>query len=347
MKKEIKIRNKLIGEEHPVFIVAECGVTCNYDMKITKELIDVVWESGADAIKFIFWFPEEIMSDKTVTYTYETVRGTQSENMFEMLNKLRFSLDQWKEIKAYADQKDVILFSTVNSPSGIEFAETVGLEAYKLSSWDFNYHPLWRQIASIGKPMLIDTGPVNAFELAKVMQILRESGNDLGVLIHCFHTEEYSKMNMNSIPYMRSAFNMLVGYSAPDLNDQMDIVSISLGAVVLEKRLTLSRSLPGHHHVISKEPSEFKEYVRMIRNIQSSLGSHDLTPSDADLKARKKYFRHLVAKTDIPSGTRLTADMLECKRPESGVSPEYIDFFVGRKIEKDLIRNDSLSWDDV
>ena len=347
MKKEIKIKNRLIGEEHPVFIVAECGVTCNYDMKITKELIDVVHESGADAIKFIFWFPEEIMSDRTVSYTYETVQGTQSENMFDMLNKLRFSLEQWKDIKAYADQKDVILFSTVNSPSGIEFAETIGLEAYKLSSWDFNYHPLWKRIASLGKPMLIDTGPVNTSELAKVMQILREAGNDLSVLIHCFHTGEYSKMNMNSIPYMRSAFNTLVGYSAPDLKDEMDIVAISLGAVVLEKRLTLSRSLPGHHHVLSKEPAEFKSYVQLVRNIQSSLGCHDLIPSEADLAARRKYFRHLVAKTDISAETVLAADMLESKRPEGGISPEYIDFFVGRKIKKSLKKDESLSWNDI
>jgi len=347
MSKEIKIRNKMIGEEHPIFIIAECGVTCNYDKKITKELIDVVHETGADAIKFIFWFPEEIMSDKTINYSYETVDGKQTENMFEMLNKLRFSLDQWKEIKAYADEKEVILFSTVNSPSGIELAEAIGLEAYKLSSWDFNYFPLWMRIASIGKPMLIDTGPVNTLELAKVMQILKEAGNDQSILIHCFHTKEYSKMNMNSIPYMRSTFNTFVGYSAPDLNDEMDIVAVGLGAVVLEKRLTLSRSLPGHHHVISKEPDEFAEYINLMRNIKSSLGCHDLSPSDADLEARKKYFRHLVVKKDIPAGTRLTADMLEGKRPEKGVSPEYLNFFIGKKIKKGLKENEAISWNDI
>ncbi len=81
MQSEIKIRNRIIGEGNPLFIVAECGVTCNYDVKSTKELIDVVQESGADAIKFIFWFPEEIMSDKTITYEYDTVNGRKSENM--------------------------------------------------------------------------------------------------------------------------------------------------------------------------------------------------------------------------------------------------------------------------
>ncbi|MBM4430523.1 MAG: N-acetylneuraminate synthase, partial [Chloroflexi bacterium] len=87
MRSEIQIRNRKIGEDRPLFIIAEIGVTCNYDMKITKDLIDVVHDTGADAVKFIFWFPEEIMSDKTISYTYETVSGTKSENMYEMLNE--------------------------------------------------------------------------------------------------------------------------------------------------------------------------------------------------------------------------------------------------------------------
>jgi N-acetylneuraminate synthase/N,N'-diacetyllegionaminate synthase len=272
MDKQISIRDKTIGAHHPIFIIAECGVTCNYDMKTTKKLIDVVSESGADAIKFIFWFPEEIMSDKSVKYTYETIDGTKSENMFEMLDKLRFSLNQWKEIKDYADDKQGILFSTVNSPGGIEFAEAIGLEAYKLSSWDFNYIPLWEKIAAIGKPMLIDTGPVNSAEVARVIQLMRDAGNEQSVLVHCFHSKDYAQTNMRSIPYMKKAFNSIVGYSAPDTDDDLDIVAVALGAKVLEKRLTLNRNLQGHHHVLSKEPNEFYNYVSLVRNIENATG---------------------------------------------------------------------------
>ena len=129
MRKEIKIRNRIIGEGCPLFIVAECGITCNYDIKIAKELIDVVQESGADAIKFIFWFPEEIMSDKTITYEYDTANGRKSENMFEMLDKLRFSIEQWQEIKAYADKKksNKIIEGFVNNKPDLIYA--MGTEA--------------------------------------------------------------------------------------------------------------------------------------------------------------------------------------------------------------------------
>lgn len=347
MRKQIIVRHKTIGESEPTFIMAECGVTCNYDMTVAKSLIDVVHDSGADAIKFIFWFPDEIMSDRTINYEYETVGGMQTENMYDMLNALRFTLDQWRELKAYADERHVIMFCTVNSPSGIEYAEAVGLEAYKLSSWDYNYFPLWRRIAALGKPMFIDTGPVRPLEVAKVLQLMRDEGNDQCVLVHCFHTSDPREMNMRTIPYMRQAFDCLVGFSSKDQHDETDIVAVTLGAHVLEKRLTLDRRLPGHHHVLSKEPKEFAQYVATIRAVESALGVFDLQPSEADLEERKKWFRHVVANREIARGTTLTEDMLEGKRPECGVSPEYLRFFVGRQTRRDLRCNEAIWWDDV
>ena len=347
MRKEIKIGNRIIGKNQALFITAECGVTCNYDMNIAKELIDVVRESGADAIKFIFWFPEEIMSDKTITYEYDTVNGCKSENMFEMLEKLRFSLDQWREVKSYADEKEVVLFSTVNSPSGIEYAEAIGLEAYKLSSWDFNYLPLWCRIAAIGKPMIIDTGPVNTLEVAKVMKVMKESGNDQSILVHCVHTNSPTEINMRSIPYMRKAFDTLVGYSSNFPTPETDIIAITLGAVFLENRLTLSRKMSGHHHIISKEPDQFAAWVKDMRDVQQSLGKYDLKPSRGDLRERNRWFRHLVANADIPAGTILKENMLEAKRPENGVSPEYEHMFIGRTLKRSLSYNEGISWEDV
>jgi N,N'-diacetyllegionaminate synthase len=347
MRKEIQIRNRTVGEGHPLFIVAECGVTCNYDMKIAKELIQVVRESGADGIKFIFWFPEEIMSDKNVLYEYDTINGRKSENMYEMLSQLSFSLDQWQEIKAYADEKDVILFSTVNSPSGIDYAEALGLEAYKMSSWDFNYIPLWRRIAELGKPMIIDTGPVNSLELAEVMHVMKNAGNEQSILVHCVHTKEPAQINMRSIPYMNKAFNSLVGYSSNFSTPETDIMAVTLGAVFLENRLTMSRSLPGHHHVISREPKEFAEWVQQMRGVQAALGEYDLKPSQGDLRERKRWFRHIVANQDIPKGTVLSEDILEGKRPENGISPEYLEFLVGRRTKRDLAYNEAISWKDI
>jgi len=348
MPEKVNLGAKAIGRGCPLFITAECGVTCNYDLKLSKELIDVTAEAGADAIKFIFWFPEEIMSDREVDYTYQTVEGTKSENMFQMLQKLRFDLETWKELKAYADQKGVILFSTVNSPSGVSWAEELGLVAYKLSSWDFNYVSLWRRIARLGKPMIIDTGPVHLDELAAVLRLMAEEGNDQAVLVHCYHTELPAEKNLRSIPFLRRTFGVPSGFSSPDTRDEPDMAAIGLGASFLEKRLTMSRRLPGHHHILSKEPGEFIQYVKTMRELYDSLGEYALKPSPGDLKARREFFRRLVAARDLPAGTVLSEDMLAAMRPErGGISPEYLEFFLGRTLKRELKALEPISWDDV
>lgn len=347
MKQELRIGNRVLREGNSPFIVAECGVTCNYDLAMTKQLIDVVAESGADGIKLIFWFPDEIMSDRSVTYSYETVHGEASENMYEMLMKLRFTLPEWKEIKAYADTKNIVLFSTVNSPTGVLWAEELRLAAYKLSSWDFNDLPLWRRIAKLGKPMIIDTGPVHLLDVARVMDLVAEEGNEQALLVHCYHTSTPAEVNMRAISYMRHAFRTPVGFSSKDLTDEMDIAAVALGAVFLEKRLTMRRDLPGHHHAISKEPDEFKRYVETMRMVHASLGEEALRPSGVDLEERRKWFRHLVVGRPLPQGRILTEGDITGKRGEQGVSPEFSEWFLGRKLKRELKENEAVAWTDV
>ena len=273
--------------------------------------------------------------------------GKKTENMYEMLSKLKFSFEEWKEIKDYADKKGVILFSTVNSPTGIKWAEELALDAYKLSSWDFNYTPLWREIAQKGKPMIIDTGPVDTDEVQKVLDVMKKDGNDQSLLVHCYHTSEPQEINMRSIPYMRKKFDSLVGFSSKDYEDEWDIMGVALGACFLEKRLTMRRDLPGHHHAISKEPEEFKKYVKMIRDVRAARGVEDLVPSAADLEEKEKWFRRLVANRDLKKGTIISEGDLEGKRPKAGVSPEELDKFLGKELKRDLRENEPVSLNDV
>ena len=347
MRSEIKIGTKTIGENHPLFIVSECGVTCNQSVELAQSLVDATADAGADAIKFTLCFPEEFMSDRNVTYSYETVHGTESENMYDMLQN-HLSIDDWRQVQKRAEARGIIMFASIDSSTGIEYCEALNFPAYKMSSWDFNHIPLWRSVAALGKPILIDTGPVTTLDVAKVMQVMEDAGNDQAVLVHCFHTQEYNEMNMRAIPYMRKAFHCPVGYSPDGRDDETDIISIGLGACVLEKRLTIDRNLSGHHHILSKEPDEFREYVTVMRNMHAALGQEGILPSSKDLEHRKEWFRHIVVDCDIPAGTVLTEEMLEGKRPESGgVSPEYMEFFVGRKVKRSFKKNEAVTFQDV
>ena len=346
MRQEITIGNRTIGHNQPLFIVSECGVTCNHSLELTLSLVDATADAGADAIKFTFCFPEEFMSDRNVTYTYETVRGTESENMYDMLQN-RLTVEDWGKVQKRAQERGIEMFASIDANTGIEYCEALNFPAYKMGSWDFNHLPLWRQVAKLNKPMFIDTGPVDHLDLAKTMQVLYEEGNDQAVLVHCFHTSNYDEMNMNAIPYMREAFNCPVGYSPEGRDDETDIMAVAMGACVLEKRLTIDRNLPGHHHILSKEPEEFKTYVQTMRQVHTSLGEEALKPSEADLGEKKKWFRHLVANADLKKGTVLTEEHLIGKRPQEGVSPEHLSLFLGRKLQRDLQENEALSFTDI
>ena len=346
MKDVIEIQGRKIGEGHPLFIVSECGVTCNHSLDTALKLVDATADAGADAIKFTYCFPEEFMSDRNVTYEYETVQGKESENMYEMLQN-RLSVEEWRKVQTRANERGIIMFASVDAETGVQYCEALSFPAYKMGSWDYNHIPLWKRVAAIGKPMLIDTGPVTLLDVAKVIQVMKDAGNDQALLVYCFHTQEYPEMNMRAMPYMRDAFNCPVGYSPEGRDDETDIMAVTLGACVLEKRLTISRDLPGHHHILSKEPDEFKAYVKTMRTVHASLGSEDLIPSEADLIEKKKWFRSLVANRDLGKGHVISEDDLIGKRPMNGVSPEHIQFFLGRELNRDLKENEAISLSDI
>lgn len=344
---EIRVGQKVIGSQQPLFVIAEIGITCNYDLSLTRELISAAAQAGADAVKFIFWFPEEIMSDRSIAYTYQTVHGPVTENLYEMLNQLRFTPEEWQKVAAWCHEQGLIMFATINSPGGVKLARFLDLKAIKLSSWDYNYLPLFPQVAALGKPVFMDLGPVTLMELARVIDLLRQGGVQDLVLLHCCHSTNPAEINLRSIPYLQQVFHTWMGYSAEGREDDLDIMAVALGAVVVEKRLTLSRDLPGHHHILAKEPEEFTAYVARLRRLKEALGEFALRPSAKDLEERRRWFRHLVAARDLPKGTVLTPEMLACKRPEAGISPEFLECFLGRRLTRDLKENEAITWQDI
>ena len=344
MNKTITVGNKIIGDKN-VFIIAEIGVTCNYDMDITKQLVSAAAKAGADSVKFVLHFPDDLMSDRSVEYTYDTVCGKVTENMFEMFDSLRFTLEEWKEIKAYADKEGIILFASIEGQRGLDYAKELNFLLYKVGAWDLSDYPLWEKMSKIKEPLIIDVGTVYEDELKIVLDILKD--NDV-ILLHDYHTPRYEEMNMLSIPYMKEHLGVRVGFSSPNSYDINDYVAIGLGARVLEKRLTLSHDLPGHHHIISKEPQEFAEWVQSIRNIEKSLGKRDIIPSADDRAHRKEYFKHVCASQDIRAGEMITAEMITCKRPEdAGLDPGHYSNLLGTVALRDIARNEAVGYEDV
>ena len=346
MNKCIQAGVKVISPDN-LFVIAEVGNQFNGDMATTYKLVQAAKYAGADCIKFIFWFPDEIMCDKSQLYTYQTATGPKTEPMFDLLSRYTLTLDKWFEVREWCDKAGLVMMATVISPTGMEWAIELDLPAYKISSWDYGFKDLWERVGASGAPIFIDTGPCYMHELAEGIHWIEEQKNYNIVLMHTFHTKKPYEMNMRSIPYLEQTFGCLVGYCPTDWDSYLDATAIGLGAVALEKRLTLTSGDGVLHSAISLEPEGFKAYVETMRRLKDSLGGYRLTPSVNDLEERKKWFRHIVADVNIVKGETITRDMLEAKRGEDGTSPKYIDFMLGHKAKRDFARNEAINLEDL
>jgi sialic acid synthase SpsE len=342
----INIRDRKIGDGNPCFLVAEAGTTCNGEISIAKELIDVSAATGFDAVKFQTIWPEQI-SDKSVTYRYKTLDGWCEENMFEMFKQLTFRPEEWKALAEYALSKNIIFFSTIDYLEGVEILEDCNVPIYKLGSWDVTYEPLIIRIAEKEKTVMLDLGPAYLSDIVGFIELCREHGSDEIILMHDFHTMVPGEMNMRNISYLKTTFGTPVGFSSPDRNIDLDIIAVAKGANVIEKRITISRKLEGHHHVLCLEPKEIPSWNQRIRFAEEALGYKEIQPSEADLLDAKKYFRSICTTRSIRKGETYSADNLDGKRPGVGIPTRFLDVFLGRKAKKDLKKDTLLNWNDM
>lgn len=343
----VDIANRRLGPNEPVFIVVETGTTANGDVATALRMVDAAKDAGADAIKFQIIGADHFMSDRTVSYNYEWAGGKATENMYEMFKSLEFSLEEWMQIRDHCAQRDLIFYASVDYAEGVDMGVELGLAAFKLSSWDAGNLPLIRHMARTGKPVQVDLGPTRLSDIEKVVETIRGEGNDQIVLVHCSHSTDDAGINVRSVPYLEQVFGVPAGYSCDSRDVVPDIAAVALGARLLEKRLTLDKTYPGHHHVKAVEPAEFKEWVETIRRAEAVLGELAVRPSPEDLRQKSLYFVSVVADTDIPAGSTIDHGMLACKRPGTGIAPELIDVLVGRVAQRDIRRNELLSWDAV
>jgi len=308
-------------------------------------LIDAAKSVGANCVKPMIIGADAFMSDKSVTYTYQTADGERSENMYEMFKKLEFTPDEWRQVVAHCDEVGIGCFFTVDYIDGVALAEELETPAYKVSSWDIRNFPLIRAIAKTGKPTYFDLGPALAGEVLQLREFWEKHHGGEMRLIHCTHGPE-DTANMATIRFLMK-LGYPTGWSSDGRDDRLDHLAVAAGAHYIEKRITLDRTFPGHHHVKALEPAEFAAWVKRIRETEAIMGEFAVRPSLDDLRQKDLYFTSIVAARDIAEGELVTEDMLAAKRPGTGISPLYIDRFVGKRTTRAFKENQGWTWDAV
>ena len=342
------IGERWIGDGEPCFIVAEAGANHNRDLWMAKELIAVAAEAGADAVKFQTYSAETLYSKQTPKFTY--LEGLTDKSTWDLIKEIELPREWQVELAEEAKKRGILFMSTPFDHRAVDELDALGVPVFKVASFEIVDLPLVRHAASKGKPMIISTGLADYEDIQDALAACREAGNDKVVLLQCasLYPAPPERINLRAMETMRRAFGTLVGLSDHTLGIHVAVAGAALGAAVIEKHYTLSRSLKGPDHPFAIEPGELRELVRQVREVEAALGDgRKLGPAPEEAEMHQKARRSLVAARAIPKGARIEPDMLTIKRPGYGIKPKHLDLVVGRVAKVAIEEDTVLTWEMV
>ena len=345
---KFRIGERWVGDGEPCFIVAEAGANHNRDLTMAKELLAVAAEAKDDAVKFQTYSAETLYSKKTPKFSY--LEGLTDKSTWDLIKEIELPREWQEELAEEAKKRGILFMSTPFDHRAVDELDALGVPAFKIASFEIVDLPLVRYAASKGKPMIISTGLADYEDIQDAFATSREVGNEQVVLLQCasLYPAPPERINLRAMETMRRAFGTLVGLSDHTLGIHISVAAPAVGACVIEKHYTLSRSLKGPDHPFAIEPAELRELVWQVREVEAALGDgRKLGPAPDELEMHQKARRSLVAACAIPKGTRVERDMVTIKRPGFGIKPKHLDLVVGRVAKQDIEEDTVLTWEMV
>ena len=331
-----------------VLIIAEAGVNHNRDINLAYKLIDEAKASGADVVKFQAGISSEVVTKDGVMAPYQIENIGQSESQLEMIKKLTLDLGDFSKLHNYCNEKKIAFLATSFGESATKYLSKLNMPLWKIPSGEITNLPYLREIASFGKPIALSTGMANLGEIESALEILTNGGIKLEqiTVLHCTtqYPASYDEVNLKAMKNLATAFNVSVGYSDHTLGIEIPIAAVSLGATIIEKHLTLDKTLPGPDHLASLEPKEFKLMVDSIRNIEKALGDGVKRAGENERNNIPIVRRSIVASKVINKGDLFTSDNLTVKRPGTGISPMKWDSIINKRAQKSYDIDELITW---
>lgn len=285
---KIKIGDKYIGADEPVFIIAEIGINHNGDMELAKKLIDISALAGCDAVKFQKRTPELCVPEEQKNVYRDTPWGRMT--YLDYRKRVEFWEEEYNEIDAYCKERGIIWFASPWDSPSIDFLENYDTPVYKVPSALATDSAYLKKLAQTGKPIIISTGATTLDIARKAVGILGE-GNT--IVMHCNSTypAKNKEINLKVMDTYKKIFKSPIGYSGHEVGLQITLAAVALGAKVVERHITLDRSMWGSDQAASVEPTGLIRLVRDIRIIEQALGDGEKRIYDGELAVMKKLRR--------------------------------------------------------
>lgn len=321
-------------------IIAEIGVNHNGDLQLAKKLLQEASSAGADIVKFQTFITQNSISKFAPLAEYQEKNVPQARSQLEMVSSLELSQSEHFALNEFALQNGIEIFSTAFDVESLDFLDQFNFKYIKIASGEVTNLPLLRAIGRKRKKVILSTGMCSLEDIECALNSMESEGlqkKDITIL-HC--TTEYpapiNEVNLQAIETLRKYFGTAVGYSDHTMGIAIPIAAVSLGAKIIEKHITLDRTMPGPDHQASIEPNEFAAMVKAIRQVEDAMGDGVKRVTESEKKNLIVARKSLVASRKIKRGDLFSTDNITAKRPANGLSPMVLDEVIGRQAQRDF-----------
>src|SRR5579885_1894376 len=319
----ITINGREVGPGHPTYIIAEMSANHNNSLEEALRLIRVAKDCGADAVKLQTYTPDTITIDCRNEHFLIKDTIWEGKNLYELYGEAYTPWEWHEQLFAEARKVGIDCFSTPFDATAVDFLEQMDPPIYKIASFELVDIPLIKKVASTGKPMIMSTGMATLDEIRDAVEAARSAGAKEIVLLKCNsgYPAPPDEMNLSSIPALSVVFGVPVGLSDHTLNIEVPVAAVALGACVLEKHFTSSRSVKGPDSEFSLEPDEFRATVQAIRTVEKAMGEPSFGPTERE-QASKAFRKSLFVVEDVKAGEIFTSKNVRSIRPAAGLPPK-------------------------
>lgn len=332
------------------FIIAEMSGNHNQSLERAFEIVDAAAGAGVDALKIQTYTADTMTIDKSdgEFFISDPKSLWEGESLYSLYQKAYTPWEWHRAIFDRCKERGIIGFSTPFDFSAVDFLEELDCPIYKIASFENIDLPLIKRVAQTGKPMIVSTGMANVAELQELVDTARENGCEDLTLLKCTSSYPASPKGSNllTIPHMKELFKCNVGVSDHTLGIGVAVASMALGARVVEKHFTLSRSDGGVDSAFSLEPTEMAQLVRECNTAVQALGHVSYQMQEQERKSLV-YRRSLYVVKDMQAGDVLTSENMRSIRPGLGIAPKYYEILIGKKVKRNICRGTAVSWDIV
>ncbi len=345
--KTIKIQGKKIGHGQPVFIIAEMSANHGQDYDKALAILHAAHEAGADAIKMQTYTPDTMTLDSDAPPFI--IKGTiwDGQKLHALYSEACMPWEWQPLIKKEAEKLGMICFSTPFDASSVDFLSKHNFSTYKVASFEVVDIPLLKRIGLEKKPVIMSTGMASTEEIKEAIETLTQAGAPEIALLHCIsaYPSPPESMRLKNIAELAKRFTLPVGLSDHSVNSVAAIASVTLGASIIEKHLTLSRKEEGPDSTFSIEPNEFASLVSDIRQLEKALA--ETGPRPLEETPSRAFRRSLFATKDIAAGEHFTEDNIKSLRPADGLHPRYFEFLTTQSASVAIAKGTPLSREHV